>query len=496
MTINPTNFEVSTEASDQLIATIHRKHTRMAFRLAAAHGDELRYVHGLGWHVWQNGCWVPDRKKAAKTALLETKQNAMLEVARLTGQARDELYRDVTMLDTDNNINGTISVATALPPISTSVDELDPDPFLVNTPDGIYDLRTGKTTPHDRKQMHTKMAGCSTFGARKDGLWYQFIADVLPDPEVRRFAQKILGYAMLGRVQDQIFPIVYGESGTGKSTFLDSVTEAFGTYADIAPTTLLLSTGTKTQHPTEVAKLRGQRLVMVHETEKSQLLKSAAMKNMTGGDKLTGRFMREDFFTFTPSHTFVLVTNYPPVLDADDDAAWSRIRVIPFTQQFRGTANENTNLGHEILEQDLPSVLQWVLDGYKLYVEEGLKDVPAAVLEQTKAHNQQVDTFTEWASEDIVKAPGNRVLLSDVYEAWRDWAKPQGLQPGRKNDFQAKLERRGFQIVRIDRRNYVVDITLPTNESPMRIPGQGRIPQPRQQSDAGIRAASDEVNRR
>jgi putative DNA primase/helicase len=463
MTINPASFEVSTEASDHLISTVHRKHSRMAFRLAREHGDELRYVHGIGWHVWDNGCWVPDHRNAPKIAALQTKQNAMVEVARLTGDARDYLYKDAALLDTDPNINSTISLASALPPLSTSVDDLDPDPFLVNTPDGVYDLRTGEITLHDRKQMHTKMTGCSTFGARKDGLWYSFIEQVLPDPDVRRFAQKILGYAMLGRVQDQIFPIVYGESGTGKSTFLDSITEAFGTYAGLAPTTLLLSTGSRQQHPTEIAQLRGQRLVMIHETEKSQLLKSAAMKNMTGGDKLTGRFMAKDFFAFTPSHTFMLVTNYPPVLDADDDAAWSRIRVIPFTRQFRGRANENTNLGHEIIEQDLPSVLQWVLDGYDLYVEEGLKNIPAAVLEQTKAHNQQLDTVAEWAEEDITPAPGQKVLLSDAYEAWRDWAKPQGLNPGRKNDFQAKMDRRGYKVVKIDRRNYVMDISLPTS---------------------------------
>jgi putative DNA primase/helicase len=469
MTINPTSFKVSTEASDRLIATIHRKHARMANE----HGDELRYVHGVGWHVWENGCWVPDRKNEAKAAVLQVKANAMQEVTRLAGQARDDLYKDAAMLDTDNNINGTISIAKSLPPISTSVDELDPEPFLVNTPDGVYDLRTGDTTPHDRRQMHTKMTGCSTFGARTDGLWYEFVEQVLPDPETRRFAQKILGYASLGRVQDQIFPIVYGESGTGKSTFLDSMTEAFGTYADIAPTTLLLSTGTKTQHPTEIAGLRGQRLVMVHETEKSQLLKSAAMKNMTGGDKLTGRFMRENFFSFTPSHTFMLVTNYPPVLDADDDAAWSRIRVIPFTRKFRGTANENTNLGFQIVEQDLPSVLQWVLDGYKLYVEEGLQNIPKAVEESTRAHNQQVDSFTEWASEDLIPTPGQRALLSDVYEAWRNWAKPQGLAPSRKNDFQAKLERRKYKVVKIDRTNYVLDIAPPQPQTGPSWPGRG-----------------------
>ncbi|MGR7026723.1 DNA primase family protein [Geodermatophilus sp. URMC 62] len=454
--------EVDTEnlASDHIEARVHRKQMRMAFRMAKAHGHELRHVKDVGWFVWENGCWIPDPKDAPQNALIQVKQQAMLEVARLNGEERDKLYRDTTMLDTANNINGTISIAKALPPISTAVTELDPDPFLVNMPDGVYDLRTGELMPHDRKQMHTKITGCSTFGARTDGRWYEFIEQVLPDPEVRKFAQKILGYSILGRVQDQIFPIFWGESGTGKSTFLDSIHAALGSYASLAPTTLLLATGARQQHPTEIAGLRGQRLVMVHETEQSQQLKTAAMKNMTGGDRLKGRFMGKDFFEFEPSHTFVLVTNYPPTLDADDDAAWSRIRVVPFTQHFRNTERENVNLGHEILESDLPSVLQWVLDGYAMYVAEGLKDVPQAVLDQTKEHNEQVDNVTDWAAEDLRRSPSHRVLFSDVYESWRSWAKAQNIPPGRKNDFRGRLGRRGYTVLEDNRQNWVMDVAL------------------------------------
>ncbi len=447
-------------ASDHVEAQVHRKQMRMAFRMAKEHGTDLRHVKDVGWFVWENGCWIPDRKDAPTIALIRVKQKDMLEVARLNGEERDKLYKDASMLDTSNNVNGAISIAKALPPIAASVDELDPDPYLVNTPGGVYDLRTGETTPHDRKQMHTKITGCSTFGARDDGLWHQFISQVLPDPEVRRFAQKILGYSMLGRVQDQIFPIFFGVSGTGKSTFLDSVHAALGSYAGLAPTTLLLATGSRQQHPTEIAGLRGKRLVMVHETEKSQPLKTAAMKNMTGGDKLTGRFMAKDFFEFTPSHTFVLVTNYPPTLDADDDAAWDRIRVVPFTQKFRGMLNENVNLGHEIIESDLPSVLRWVLDGYALYEAEGLRAIPQAVLDQTKEHNEKVDDFTEWAHEEVVPAIGQRVRVSALYESWRQWAKPQSIPPGRKNDFTARLERRKYKMVVEDRQSWVLDVAL------------------------------------
>ena len=157
-------------ASDHIEAQVHRKQMRMAFRMAKEHGTDLRHVKDVGWFVWENGCWIPDRKDAPTIALIRVKQKAMLEVARLHGEERDKLYKDASMLDTSNNVNGAISIAKALPPIAASVDELDPDPYLVNTPGGVYDLRTGETTPHDRKQMHTKITGCSTFGARDDGL--------------------------------------------------------------------------------------------------------------------------------------------------------------------------------------------------------------------------------------------------------------------------------------------------------------------------------------
>lgn len=422
-----------------------RKHLRMAYRMATEHGDWLRYVHGIGWHVWRGSHWRRDEKDAAQLAVIETKANAMVELATLHGQDRDELFADARMLDVASNIRGVISIATALPPFSTAISELDPDPYALNMPDGVYDLRTGELLPHDRKVMHTKVTGASTFGARSDGQFARFIEQVLPDPDVRRFAQKVLGYALLGEVHDQIFPIAWGEGGTGKSTFLDVVLAAFGSYGHVAPNTLLLSTGSLVQHPTEIADLRGQRLVVVHETEKSQVLKVAAMKTMTGKDRLKGRFMRQDFFEFEPSHTFMLVTNYPPVLDADDSAAWERIKVIPFTRKFRGIDGENTKLADQIIEGDLPSVMQWLIDGYALYETEGLKP-PQAVLDATAEHNARVDSFSQFLDERTEQVDGAEIAMGIFTAEWMAWAKTRNVPPGKPNEMGERLRKRGFTV--------------------------------------------------
>jgi putative DNA primase/helicase len=440
-------------------ARITRKQLRMAHRMAAEHGDDLRYVHKIGWHVWRGGYWAPDMKDTATLTVIHTRQRAMADLINMTGNARDELYADARLLDMSNNIQGVVKIAKALPPFAVSPDDLDPDSYAVNMPDGVYDLRTGTLREHDRAVLHTKITGTSAQGARSGGMWDQFLGQVLPDPEVRRFAQKVAGYALLGKVMDQIFPIVSGEGGTGKSTFLEVLLAAFGSYGGIAPTTLLLSTGTREQHPTEIARLRGRRLVVVHETEKSQVLKAAKMKEMTGKDKLVGRFMREDFFEFTPSHTFMLVTNYPPTLDSDDDAAWDRIKVIPFTQKFRGTASENTNLSDEIIASDLPAVMRWLLDGYALYETEGLQQ-PEAVLQATHSYHVKVDTFTEFLDEHTERVEGACTPMGPLTQLWTTWAKSQGIPPGKPNDMHERLIKRGFEILVHARPRVVVGLKV------------------------------------
>jgi putative DNA primase/helicase len=447
------------QPSDAQAAAIAKGQLRMAYRMTTEHRDTLRHVHAIGWHIWLEGCWIQDEKDTAMVLAIQTKINAMREIADLQVPAdRARLLQDASRLDSAAGLHGTVAIAAALPPFSVGVSELDSNPYKFNMPNGIFDLRTGLLHPHDPHAMHTKVTGCTLEGARCNGPFDEFIREVLPDQEIREFAQRVIGYAALGEIRDQIFPIISGEGGTGKSTFLNIIRAAFGTYASVAPRTLLMNTGTQTQHPTEIARLRGQRLVIAHETEKGQSLKTAAMKSMTGGDVLTGHFMRKDFFDFIPSHTFMLVTNYPPVLDADDDAAWDRIKVIPFTQKFRGTVGEDTRLATDIIAEDLPSVLRWIVDGYAMYQREKLW-VPFAITEATAAHAQRVDNLGQFLGEHTWVEPGIDTLLSAVYELWRNWASIQKIPVGRKNDFADRLEKRGY-VLQKGRQTKVIGLKL------------------------------------
>jgi putative DNA primase/helicase len=444
------------QPSDGTNSQFMRSQLRMAVRMTLEWAQALRYVHGIGWFVWDPaGFWRLDDKETAKNYAVQTKLNAMRELVNLAGADQDALFRDARELDKNNALNGTVSIARTLPPFTTAVTDLDPYPHMINTPDGIWDLDARLMHAHDRAVLHTKIMGCGPGAPHPDGPFHRFLLDVLPDPEVRHYLGKIIGYAAYGKVLDQIFPIITGVGGSGKSTFLDILRAAFGTYGDTAPNSLLMAG--RNEHPTEIADLRGQRLVAVYETEEDQRMKVASMKQMTGGDRLKGRRMRQDFFEFVPSHTFLLVTNFPPVLDADDDAAWDRIRVISFDRKFRGTAAENTNLAAEIIATDLPAVVRWVVDGYTAFRAEGLR-APAAVIEATEREMGKTDLFSQFLNElGREPLPGTQGdQLSSAYAEWVAYCKQQRAKPGRKNAFGERLRKRGFQTIEVDRAQVVV----------------------------------------
>lgn len=195
----------------------HRGHLGMAERFVEDHGDQLRHVHGIGWHYWDGARWKLDEERVDVEAAIDTTKKALAAVVSMAKTPeRDALYTDVRKSESASGIEGMLKLAGALKPISAPSRALDADPYLFNTPDGTVDLSEGTIKENDRADLITKVAGAPV-GEEPNDEFTLFLERILPDPEVRAFVQRLFGYAMLGKQTEHVMPIFTGTGANGKA---------------------------------------------------------------------------------------------------------------------------------------------------------------------------------------------------------------------------------------------------------------------------------------
>jgi P4 family phage/plasmid primase-like protien len=400
---------------------IHRGQLRMAGRFVDQWKDHLRFVHGIGWHQWDTTRWAVSKDGGPVRCAVRTARDAMREAAGLEKPEREELFTDIRRVESAAGLRGVLEIASNIKPLACSPDRLDTDPYLFNTANGTYDLRTGTIRPHDPNDLITKIAGCGYDPDAVGDTWTKFIAEVLPDEALRGFVQRLFGYSLLGKVREHMLPQFTGTGRNGKGTMRDVVKAAFGEYAIEVNPSIVMSEGAR-NHPTERADLLGARLVFTSETDDSQPLAAATMKRLVGGDPIRARRMGKDFFEFDPSHTLVMITNHLPAVAGDDKAVWARLRVVPFEQDF--TDRQDAGLGDR-LALDLPAVLAWCIEGYQLYFDGGLTE-PDAVTKSTAEYHDRSDPLGRFMTEATNPSPHAFVRASELYDAWRNWCHESG----------------------------------------------------------------------
>lgn len=419
----------------------HRGQVRMAEAFVKQHADRLRFVHNIGWHVWDGCRWRPDDERVEIPAALATVKTALRSLDRYSGQERDDLYRDIQRCESKSALEGVAYIASALPPISTSARSLDADPYLFNTSNGTLDLRTGEMFGNRRSDLITKLSGGTVTGDVHSAEWEAFIERILPDPEIRSFVQRLFGYAMLGKVSEHVMPIFTGSGANGKGTLRDAVMSAFGDYAtEVDPAILMESKHER--HGTFRMRLRGARLVFVSETEKDRRFSEATMKRLTGGDPIEANLMHRDPITFDPSHTLIMLTNHLPQVSGDDPAVWRRILVVPFDTVIP-EAERDGELP-ERLRLAGNAITSWVYDGWLDYRKQGLNP-PEAVKGRTKAYQDASDTLGRFLGERTNPTPHGHIRARELFNAWKNWCLDNREEPGTEKAFAMSMKARGFE---------------------------------------------------
>lgn len=412
-----------------------------ARRFVAEHGHLVRYVPQWGvWLLWDGKRWARDWADRVKERARQTARNIHIDALTIGDtDLRKRALRHAERTLNKNALDAMVVLSKSHGDVPVQADDLDADPYLFNVQNGTLDLRTGTLRPADPRDHLTKMAGTHYDHTATCPRFEQFLATILPDPDVRAFVQELVGYSLTGCVGEQILVFGHGTGANGKSTLLNVLLELMGEYGRPAEPDLLLVRDNA--HPTGVADLQGARLVVSSEIEQGRKLAEATVKQLTGGDRIKARYMRQDFFEFSPTHKIIVAANHRPVVRGTDHAIWRRIRLIPFATVIDKT-DQDPNLPVS-LRSELPGVLRWAVDGCLRWQQHGLSE-PEAVMAATADYRAEQDLIGAFIQERCLTNPSASAYAKDLYAAYTDWADDQGEKPMAMRLFGMALKERGF----------------------------------------------------
>ncbi len=274
-------------------------------------------------------------------------------------------------------------------------------------------------------------------------LWRRFLHRIMAGDQAKiDYLQRLSGYCLTGEISEHALIFLYGSGANGKTTFANVLLEIFGDgrtgYAAMAPMTTFTAQKFD-QHTTELAMLQGKRLVVATETEEGRAWATARIKQLTGGDKVSARFMRQDFFEFTPQFQLLILGNHKPALRVTDEAMRRRLHLLPFLVTIPAAERDQTLPVK--LRAEYPQILAWMLRGCALWRVTGLNP-PASVVAATDEYFEDEDTFAQWLAECCVFDPQSSTTLQDLFASWQSWAEANGEYVGNRRQLAQRLDGR------------------------------------------------------
>jgi putative DNA primase/helicase len=308
--------------------------------------------------------------------------------------------------------------------LAATTDQWDTDPLLLNTPEGILDLRTGEMRPARIHDYTTKITAIAPAG--ECPTWLTFLCRVTNgDEELIAFLRRVCGYALTGITHEHALFFLYGTGGNGKGVFISTVTGILADYHKSAPIETFTASQSE-RHPTDLAGLRGARLVTATETDEGRRWAESKIKVLTGGDKIAARFMRQDFFEFVPSFKLIIAGNHKPGLRSVDEAIRRRFHLIPFSVTIPPAERDRTY--SEKLRAEWPGILSWMIQGCLEWQASGLQP-PEVVKAATASYLEAEDGIATWIDECCQCDPQAWESRADLFASWAGWAKNAGPSP-------------------------------------------------------------------
>jgi putative DNA primase/helicase len=349
------------------------------------------------------------------------------------------------------------------PGFAMTGDQWDTDTMLLGTPTGTMNLRTGMITKAKASDMIAKQTLVTPGSLPLCPRWITFLLEACGgDQSVVDFLQRWCGYCLTGHTREHALVFLHGPGGNGKSVFINVISKLMGSYAAVSPMeTFVQAQGSR--HPTELAFLNGPRLVIASETEKGRNWNEERIKSVTGGDAITARFMREDFFTFVPQFKLLIIGNHTPKLVNVDDATRRRFAIVPFTAKPK---NVDKFLEQVLIEQEGPEILAWMVEGCLDWQGHSLLP-PEKITKATSKYFHDEDVIGQFLDECCVIGEGFTEASGLLYLEYRGWEEKHiGEKPLSIRAWGDILEEKGFPRYRtkserghrgLRKRNYLKD---------------------------------------
>lgn len=373
----------------------------------------------------------------------EMRQKGREAANGLEADAAAKILARYSALGMKKRIGPALDFARATPGLAIHSTSLDTDKLLVGTPNGILNLADGSFRPFSFDSRVTKRIGTQFDPAAQAPHWDRFLSEVQPDPEMRAFLQRLMGYTLTGHTRDHILPFHYGRGGNGKGTFFEkAMRPLFGDYAATLSSNLTCKGKVEKNNDVEVHQIAGKRFLMGTEMERATELNEHWLKGATGEDMLKGRGLYRSHFEYRPTGKIHLVGNHKPVIVSTDPGFWRRFIMVPWTVEIPAERRD-LSLTDKIYAE-LPGILNWVVQGAQDWLRHGI-NIPASCQDFTVKHREDSDRLLDFFDAKLVRNPDTQVSKSAVFDAYLDWCEHEGInRPMSKRSLGMALDDRGW----------------------------------------------------
>ncbi|HXR90608.1 MAG TPA: phage/plasmid primase, P4 family [Steroidobacteraceae bacterium] len=411
-----------------------------ARRLAQAHGQNIRFTEARGWLVWDYRRWAADDSGVRVQALAKETATSILAEAHGDNEAR--MLRHARRSQSRGGVEAMTYLLRSEPGILVPVDAFDSDPWLLNVANGTLDLRTGTLRPHAREDHLTKVVSIDFDESAECPLWNEFLNRITGQgEELRAYLGRLAGYLLTGVTTEQTFHFLYGEGANGKSVYCEIIAQLLGEYAMIGQPQMIMAR----RHsgvPNDIARLKGMRGVLMNETSHDSRFDEARLKDLTGTDSLTGRFLNREFFDFAPTHKLLLRGNHKPTIVGTDKGIWRRLHLIPFIVSIPEAEQDRQLL--EKLRAELPGILRWAVTGCLEWRRLGLAP-PSLITQAVDEYRHESDTLGRFIEERCQTGASAQVQTSVFFTQYREYCQQLGEPNLSQRDLAIDMERRGYR---------------------------------------------------
>lgn len=420
-------------------------------------GSGVKYTAETGFYLLDGGIWLMDVTQRTRTYAQEVAdlvrelakdaaQDPNVAIQGSPAQRRSQrLNRYAGHVQTTRGIDSMIRELQAVRGVPATIEDFDKHGDLLAVKNGVIDLRTGVLRPHDAGLMLSKRLEIEYDPSAKAPRWEQFLDEVFPNhPDLAGYMQRLIGYGITGRSDEQCFAVFWGNGANGKSVFTDTLNTVFGAVTVATP----FSTFEDKQSggiPNDIAALKGARLVLASEGEQGRPMAEAVLKRVTGSENVTARFMRREFFSFKPVFLLMLATNFKPSFKGQDEGLWRRVKLIPWERYFKPEERDH-RLAQKLVAEG-PGILAWAVRGSIEWYSKGLGD-PETVVNATQEYRATSDALNGFLPGLYTKDQNaGRVVGKTLFEDYLNWADEENLpskERWTRRAFFAALEERGF----------------------------------------------------